>query len=304
MNKLNHSNLRELASEANSLLSSCEDHVKRWYDIVIDSFYTKIYKEENVKTKKAPKHILPIFLHNKGLEHIKLSKILHNKDVLSKLPVKLQTEDPPSIVYKLSSTIRNKLFNFKDTVNNIDVTDTDTYGTKLSHCECHNSPFVDPDHGHIVTGDLRIITDQHLRKLISKGPNYREPRSINWKKCRETIDDGLESYISNICAKFNVANEDIIPWKDEVLQRIDEKITPLKRKVKFNKVNPILQRPDVIKYLENLHSKFVLVPIDKAANNVSIICKRFYVEVILNTLHVLDPKKTQEAHRKEVYHRF
>ena len=38
--------------------------------------------------------------------------------------------------------------------------------------------------------------------------------------------------------------------------------------------------------MNELHNKFVLVPIDKAANNVAIICKRFYVEVILREVGV------------------
>ena len=32
-----------------------------------------------------------------------------------------------------------------------------------------------------------------------------------------------------------------------------------------------------IQYLKDLHNRYVIVPIDKAANNISIICKRFCV---------------------------
>ena len=39
LNKLKHSNLRKLASEANSALLTCEDHIKRWYDLLIDTFF-------------------------------------------------------------------------------------------------------------------------------------------------------------------------------------------------------------------------------------------------------------------------
>ena len=34
---------------------------------------------------------------------------------------------------------------------------------------------------------------------------------------------------------------------------------------------------NVVQYLQDLHNRYVIVPIDKAANNISIICKRFYV---------------------------
>jgi len=37
-NKLKLSNLKSLAEEAYSILSTCEDHVKRWYDLLIDVY--------------------------------------------------------------------------------------------------------------------------------------------------------------------------------------------------------------------------------------------------------------------------
>ena len=44
---------------------------------------------------------------------------------------------------------------------------------------------------------------------------------------------------------------------------------------------------DVVKtYLQSVHDKFVLVPADKAANNVIIICKKFYFEVLAKELGV------------------
>ena len=287
LDSLRHPNLRKLAVEANSRLSTCDDHLKRWYNLLIDIYFTKVYIEEKCKIKKAPKHILPIFFHNKGLEFIQLKKILRNSEVISKLPDQIRSEDPPSIVYNLSSTIRSKIFNYKETVNDIDINDQLTYGTKLPNCDCQYSPFVDSDHGHIVTGDLRIIENQHLRKLISKGPNYREPRNINWKKCKEAVEDGTDAFANTISAKCNLRYIDIVPWRNKILQMVDAKITYLKRKLKYRKVNPVLQQTDVIDYLKTLHSKYVLVPIDKAANNVSIICKRFYVEVILKEIGIL-----------------
>jgi len=286
LHRLKHANLRKLAIEATTLLSTCQDHLKRWLDLVIDVFFTKCYKETNSVAKKAPKYILPIFFHNKGLELINLKKILRNHDVIFKLPKMLQAEDPPSIVYSLSSTIRNKLFNYKDTVNNINIDDQLTYGTNLINCECHKSSFVNKDHGHIVTGDLRIIENKHLRKLISKGPNYREPKNINWNKCKEVVENGLETYSDTLSSKFDLETDDITPWKSEVLQKLEAYIASLKRKTKYQKVNPILKRTEVIDYLQTLHSKFVLVPIDKA-NNISIICKRFYVEVILKEIGIM-----------------
>ena len=39
---------------------------------------------------------------------------------------------------------------------------------------CGASNFIDKDHQHIVTGNLRIKTNNKLKKLFTKIPNYRE----------------------------------------------------------------------------------------------------------------------------------
>ena len=46
------------------------------------------------------------------------------------------------------------------------------------------SNFKDLDHGHVVTGDLRIVEDVKLRKLLSKGQNYSETLTISYNKCK------------------------------------------------------------------------------------------------------------------------
>ena len=58
---------------------------------------------------------------------------------------------------------------------------------------------------------------------------------------------------------------------------MDERICLLKHKTKVHPVKALLKDLQVSADLVDLHSKFVLVPIDKASNNIAIVCKRFYV---------------------------
>ena len=282
LDSFKHKQLKFVAAEAHQYLENNENHtVQRLYTLIVDTFLTKVYKKPPGK-KKPPTHILPIFFDNKGLEHIKLASILHEDDVVNLLPDSLQQEEVPSVVYRLGTTIRNKLFNYKETVNSINTNDLESYGTGITSCDCHNSEFVNDHHGHIVTGDLRIIRNEKLRKLISKGPNYREPKTINWKKCRDGIAEGLAECMCRMASSNKTVKEaDMISWRDMILQKVDAKITSLKRKITIHKTNPVLKQPDVVQHLEELHQKYVFVPIDKAANNVAIICKKHYVEVIL-----------------------
>ena len=50
----------------------------------------------------------------------------------------------------------------------------------------------------------------------------------------------------------------------------------------------MLKQDAVIEYLNELHEKYVLVPIDRAANNIAIICKKYYINVILKEIEILD----------------
>ena len=48
----------------------------------------------------------------------------------------------------------------------------------------------------------------------------------------------------------------------------------------------VFNRPDVIKYIQYLHDRFVIVPVDKASNNFGTVCKKFYLEVIQKELGI------------------
>ena len=91
----------------------------------------------------------------------------------------------------------------------------------------------------------------------------------------------------------NITEESLNPWKTTVMSKVDERIKLLKTKIKPTQTNPVLKQTDVISYLDQLKKEFVFVPIDKAASNVAIICKRYYLQVILKEIRILgDGNKT------------
>ena len=52
---------------------------------------------------------------------------------------------------------------------------------------------------HIVSGDLRIIKSNVLRKLFTKGPKFRESKRINFDKAKSCILTSLEECIQKRC---------------------------------------------------------------------------------------------------------
>lgn len=69
---------------------------------------------------------------------------------------------------------------------------------------CNGSFYADKHHKHIVTGDLRIIKNNALRKLLTEETKFRESKPINCNKARSRILTGLEECTQKWCNKNDV----------------------------------------------------------------------------------------------------
>ena len=105
-----------------------------------------------------------------------------------------------------------------------------------------------PAAGHIMTGNLKIISDSRIRYIVSKGPKYRFPSRIDFKKCREEIASALNDFGNRWCKREYVEPDALKEWKVSIF-----KIVVLKQGI------------------QDFHRKYVLVPADKAANNVVVV---------------------------------
>ena len=280
LNKCKKKLLKAIAAELlnNNRLFDFDYKNEQYYLYILDIIDSKMFKPKQVPTKKIPKHICTVSFDNKGLEAIRLAKILHDPEVVLKLPVEMQNNDDiPVVTYRLAGTIRNKILNYKDTVNSIFVDDEVSFNLNTDPCCCGQSSYCDPDHKHIVTGDLRIVENRKLRKLLTKGPNYREPRTTNLNKAKKEIITALTQCIERLANKTKNNIATFQSWKECIIAKIDLRINHLNNTLKVQQTNPVLSDPEVKSYLENLHRRFVIVPIDKASNNFAFICKSFYI---------------------------
>ena len=76
-----------------------------------------------------------------------------------------------------------------------------------------------------------------------------------------------------------------IIWKDQIKELVVERISSLKEKIRSPK-QKILSDPNVKDTLRRLHDDFVLVPADKAANNVIVVCKKYHIETLIKELGI------------------
>ena len=81
-----------------------------------------------------------------------------------------------------------------------------------------------------------------------------------------------------------------------------KKIKELKKKINFSKVKQVLKDPKVISYLNILQEQYVMCPFDKAANNIAFICKKYYDQVLLKELGLLNITSNTYQQANDILH--
>ena len=130
-----------------------------------------------------------------------------------------------------------------------------------------------------------VIGNAKLRELVAKGPKYREPNKINWQSMETMVSDSIDLYAEQWSKQEQVDFKSLSEWKDQIKELVVERISSLKEKVRSPK-QKIFNDPDVKDTLRGLHDDFVLVPADKAANNVIVVCKKYHIETLIKELGI------------------
>lgn len=243
---------------------------KHVYFAVKDLAYFNISRNFKPKKKNGSSNYMVINFVNKLVETVNIQKMLNNTNIKEKLLLS-DFFRIPNVSIKYSKTIRSTITNYKNTIlSNIE--------HEHLTCDCSNSPYKDINHNHIVTGNLNIIENNELRELLQKGLNYREQNPPNKAKALRAYSEGIDAYIAQISQRLNKPTSFFSDWREALLEKIKIKINSNK----YSNFNNTLSKPSIKNYLASLHEKYVLVPVDKAANNVAVVCKKFYLQVLSN----------------------
>ena len=191
----------------------------------------------------------------------------------------------PNVSYLLGDTIGHKLYNFKGAVTSYDCNKPiDQYP-----CICSDpfyQAFIHKDTGgHVATGDFNVINEPKLQSLFNKGPNYREPVTVDWEKLQTSVFEDLTDFIETWSKKSKIAVGCFNEWLSIVKDMIKVRIDKLKVRYVFPKYTSVFSDPQCSAILKKLKENFILVPVDKAPRNIAIICKRFYMTVLINEIN-------------------
>ena len=172
------------------------------------------------------------------------------------------------------------VFNFAPALSNLNLSE---YLSNPQTCQCKESKFCYEPHGHVITGDLRVIENAKLKELVAKGQKYRDPNRLNQKATGTMFLESIYHYAKNWSKREQVDLKYLSEWKDHLKELVTDHISNLKGHFKSPKCK-VIDQPDVKDTLHTLHANYVLVPEDKAANNVIIVCKKYYIDTLVKEL--------------------
>jgi len=251
------------------------------YHLITEISYCRLFKPVLSISNPPKRYFMKMEYNNKGIDTINITNILHNKAVRKCIPPYFQNTEVPIISYKYTPTIYKHIVNYNEVIKEIDTNSA----YSQTYCECESSPYNYKPHGHIITGNLNIIQNKDLRNLIKKGPKYRERNPINWSKNKSIIFKAIEKYANKWCKLEKADSCALDEWLNSIKDIVNSKIKRLSKRP-YIQPHKILEDTSVQQYLSTFKERFVLVPADKASNNIIIVCKKFYIETLLKELGI------------------
>jgi hypothetical protein len=130
---------------------------------------------------------------------------------------------------------------------------------------------------HLLQHETPWFTNEDLKSLVRKGPKFRESRSFNWRQNFVSIMNSVEDYAKRWAKREKEELDTLSEWVKSIRGMLKSRIRNIKSKVRT--IYPsVFSEPEVRNELQRLHEEFVLVPADKACNNI------VFVRLIITTV--------------------
>ena len=95
--------------------------------------------------------------------------------------------------------------------------------------------------------------------------------------------DSVEEYAKQLTRHEEVEPDTLSEWVKSIRSLIKQHISGLRTHMSTRTINIFIE-PDLINTLSELHDKYVVVPADKASNNIVFICKKYYFNCLRSEL--------------------
>ena len=174
----------------------------------------------------------------------------------------------PVTSYRYSKPICRSVYNYNSVSRNIQLS---------SSCDCANSQFCNPDHGHVITGNMAIFAEYNLDEVVKHGTNFRVSKVNNPALVFHVFKKNINAFILKIAVKYNYTTMAFQEWREFILGNAYDII------YRQEYVKPVVKVSEHKNDIERLHDKYVVTYVDKVASNFAVTCKAYYCELLETT---------------------
>jgi len=130
----------------------------------------------------------------------------------------------PRIIFKLPLTLGRIMFNYSNLSVHVEESQT------LMLCRCNDPEFIhfkDNKFKHVITTNLDIIKDIHLRNLMKLGTKFR-PANEEWSKDKifKELQGSFYKWVSDSCHKAKLDRRMFEQWRIDCLDNIKRELIP------------------------------------------------------------------------------
>lgn len=222
------------------------------------------------------------------LRAVPLGAILKSSESKSQFPADVTILDEVRVVRKLVKQFGRTVFNYGSVARKLDVWGEDG-DANSQNCTCRvlfNSEFR-PNNECVLTGNLNIVESESLRKLMLLGPKVRTHLCTD---PLEAIEVALSDFVSMVSGPQALDKSLFSVWKQVVLNACTARLKAANVHSGYGSKDKVVLGSKDLKYLRFLQHHLVLVPVDKAANNIAMVCRRKYTTILRQELESDDPE--------------
>ena len=136
--------------------------------------------------------------------------------------------------------------------------------------------------------------------MVSKGPKYRFPSQIDINRCREEIASALNDFCNRWCKRESVECNAMKEWKLSIYNSVDKRIKFYSQNTNLLPPKPKSSFSYLKQGIQEFHRKHVLVPADKAANNVVVVYRLHYINTLKQELNGTKAYEATSINEKSV----
>jgi hypothetical protein len=227
---------------------------------------------------KSGKPSMSIEWTSQLLRVIPLGSVLKSTVSKQLFPASMSWLEDVSIARRLVQPLGRTIFNYSTTARKL----CDLDATE-AECKCREifDILYRPFDGCVLTGDLNIVNSASLQRILRLGPKVRLHVSAD---PIEAIKIALDEYISKVSESEAIAKVAFLDWKHAILNACETRLKAANVRGNDSNTRTVVMGSKDLDYLKFLQNHLVLVPVDKAANNIAFVCKRLYTNILRKEL--------------------